>query len=312
MKKRILSVCLVLALCLAIGPAALAANSADDPTKVTDGNAAWGEAANETWYVVDGDVTIQDRIEVTGTVNLTLADSATLTTQQGIHVPEGSSLIIWDQSGHTGALSAHGGVDQSGIGSNSGETSGDITIHGGVIYAVGDSGHAGGAAAIGGGHNGSAGDIAITGGTIIAIGGSDGDDASGASAIGGGHNGGTGDITITGGTITAKAGDSDTPAIGATPEFDGFEHMTYGNDTSNTSTDAVVERTGQESDDWSQWHWVRIMPLGGGSAVTQEDETPTETAPKTGDGTEILPWLLLMALSSVGLVTVLRRRGRAK
>ncbi len=52
-------------------------------TSVTSGMSTdW----NTGWYVVDSDVTINDRIEISGAVNLILCDGFTLTAPQGIHL----------------------------------------------------------------------------------------------------------------------------------------------------------------------------------------------------------------------------------
>ena len=53
---------------------------------------------NSGWYVVNGAVTISNRIEVNGNVNLILADNAQLTASGGIHVTRNNGLTIWESS----------------------------------------------------------------------------------------------------------------------------------------------------------------------------------------------------------------------
>ena len=151
---------------------------------------------SEGWYVVNSDVTISGRIEVTGTVNLILCDGATLTATQGLHVSTGVTLNIYGQSDGTGGLTAtQGGSDQAGIGGNNLEASGTITIHGGNVTSTGGWSGAG----IGGGHDQPCGSITIYGGIVNAHG---GDRAAG---IGGGTGDYGGTVTIMGGTVTAWA-----------------------------------------------------------------------------------------------------------
>lgn len=169
------------------------------------------------WYVVTGTVTLDDRVEVSDSVNLILADGAELNATKGIGVTAGNSLTIYGQSEGTGKLTAGayqvynsaaiGGTDDKGQNRNL-CAHGDITINGGDITATGTSSAAG----IGGGGSatGTSGTITINGGTVKATGGSD------AAGIGGGYanttNGGA--IIINGGTVTATGG-SKAAGIGA-------------------------------------------------------------------------------------------------
>ena len=188
--------------------------------QVTASSGIW----NRSWYVVTGDVTIGNRVLVSGNVNLILADGATLTVRAGITVPEDSTLSIYGQKGQSGELIADAGAlfAYAGIGAQSGGSAGTIEIYGGRITAIGGSraagiGSAGGSnaavtigsfgevtatggqdgAGIGGGINTS---VTIEGGTVSANG------NGGGAGIGGstGKNGGT--VTISGGTVTATGG----------------------------------------------------------------------------------------------------------
>lgn len=152
-----------------------------------------------------------------GTVNLTLSGENTLVTtgniKAGLWVAEHTSLTITETS-NGGSLRAQGGGGggsdnrgAAGIGSNSHETAGAITINGGTIQAE----HGDCAAGIGGGFSGSASSITINGGHITAITHhAIGDPAS----IGGGGYGNGGTISITGGTVIALYDGGDIGSIG--------------------------------------------------------------------------------------------------
>ena len=153
--------------------------------------AAW----DNEWYAVKENITIDERITVTGDVHLILCDGATLTASHGI-TTTGATLHIYGQSAGTGKLIANGGEYAAGIGGGDyDENGGTIIISGGRITARGG----GYAAGIGGGYYANGGSITITGGTVEATGGENG------AGIGGGYSDG-GSITITGGTVTANGG----------------------------------------------------------------------------------------------------------
>ena len=205
-------------------------------TTVESGTTVW----NETWYVVSENVTISDRITVTGNVYLILKDGVTLTASQGITVGEDATLTIYGQKEGTGKLTATGGSEwQSGIGSGGQyDKCGAIKINGGTIEATGGGwgagiGGMGANVEINGGKVTATGDlnaagiggvsdsegavtITINGGTIEAHGGSGGDGAG----IGAGASSSC-KVTITGGTIEAYGGEGGNedryggPGIGA-------------------------------------------------------------------------------------------------
>ncbi len=215
------------------------------------------------WYVVNGTVSTapyvvplwddwagsynyvaSSRINISGDVNIILADGATLNAVNGtytgpefqdgreasggIHVPAGSSLTIYRQSGGTGVLNAEtnssddaaigggypglgwGNADagtitiyggtinaiayDSGIGGTQGSHGGTVNIYGGTVTAQCNMG-----AAIGGGGSCTGFTVNIFGGTVNATGG------TGAAAIGGGGWGSGGTVNISGGVINATA-----------------------------------------------------------------------------------------------------------
>ena len=131
------------------------------------------------WYVVSDNVTVSDRISVSGDVHLVLCDGATLTAQNGIGVTEGNSLTIYSQSGNTGKLvatvlynkgfnfyhAAIGGDRYDNIhDAGTPVKAGSITIHGGDITATSYFSAAG----IGKAYEGKAGNITIYGGKVTA------------------------------------------------------------------------------------------------------------------------------------------------
>jgi len=197
-------------------------------TEVTADTTAWTDG----WYVVNGEVPIASRITVTGDVHLILANDCTLNAENGgINVAEDNSLTIYAQSSgdSAGALVAVGNKYQAGIGGNTKQNSGSITINGGTVNTTG--GYMG--AGIGGGRNGAGGNIIINSGKVtattvqfgagigsgdqcsiynnatnITINGGDvtaiGVDSS--AGIGGGSSGGGCTIKITGGNVNAQGG----------------------------------------------------------------------------------------------------------
>ena len=123
-----------------------------------------------TWYFVkDAGVTASERLTVRGTVNLILADGASLRASKGITVHSGNTLNIYGQAGGTGSLTSNAaGGNYAGIGTEANNTGvkvlGTINIHGGTITAKGYDWSAG----VGGGVGCGGGSIAIYGGTISA------------------------------------------------------------------------------------------------------------------------------------------------
>ena len=219
MKRKVLSLAMIAALCLTMLPTAgWAANdpvayidfdengvqiedpgSCTDYTEITkDTSTTW----NTGWYVVSGEVTIGFRVTVSGDVHLILANDAKLTVSGGIGVNENNSLTVYAQptteNGETpGSLTVNNvqTVD-AGIGGDYYQSGGTITINGGTITTNGGANSAG----IGGGASGSGGTITINGGAIDATG------DTGGAGIGGGLNGSGGVITINGGSVTATGG----------------------------------------------------------------------------------------------------------
>ena len=182
------------------------------------------------WYVVSGDIVNNNRIAVSGDVNLLLCDSSEYSSVGGFRVGSGTGLTIWQQENGTGSLVIDSrNVNGSGfacIGSNSSNSNslpyGNITINGGIIDVKANTGNPGigcGISAISGSSAGS-GVITVNGGSVTATGGSL------AAGIGGGRRTSGGTIVINGGTVEATGGSS-ANAIGS--GYDGRN-----NDTSVT------------------------------------------------------------------------------
>lgn len=178
-------------------------------TTVTSSVASWSDG----WYVVDGEVTINSRVTVTGDVKLILKDGANLIVNGGISVPSGSTFTVYGQQDGTGNLTSNGTNGTAGIGGTADNVNfGTIVLAAkGKITATGDIRAAG----IGGGGkmnnkqpvNGT---IHIYCGTIEATGG------NWAAGIGGGADSVTNcEIIIDGGTITAQGGENNV-GIGGT------------------------------------------------------------------------------------------------
>jgi len=119
MKKRILSAALALAMCLSLLPHPAFAADVTDTT--------WTEGT----YDVTGEVTLEERVTVSGDVTLNLNEGCKLTASKGIEVQSGKTLYIQG----SGELVATGGTDQDGIGG-----AGYVYINSGLVTATGGEG----------------------------------------------------------------------------------------------------------------------------------------------------------------------------
>ena len=237
MKKRFLSILLILCLALTLLPQMAFAEgsvsyldadgtfkTSTGATKVTSSDTEWtGTTTSPGWYVVTGDVIIgtadaPQRVTVSGDVRLILTNGCTLTVHGGIQVqdnsdaatntPNTNALTIYAQStdeSTMGKLIAKGAERDYNavIGGNEGNgyggSGGAITINGGVVKATNTKG-----AGIGGGYGsdsgGSGGTITINGGNINASN-QFGAGIGGGEGVGAGGSGG--EITINGGSVIA-------------------------------------------------------------------------------------------------------------
>jgi len=94
-------------------------------------------------YILNSDVTIANRITVSGSVTLILNDGCTLTASYDITVNVGNSLTINASGEGTGILEATGTSGSAGIGGDNGFAGGTITINGGTVNASGIEGGVG-------------------------------------------------------------------------------------------------------------------------------------------------------------------------
>lgn len=256
MKKRLFASLLCLALCLGLLPGTARANgdggveyiergwdgsavteqpkTVDTYTPIDESTVTWNGSTTGGWYVAQGDITINQRVTVTGDVHLILTDGCTLTVNGGIQVEEGYSLTIYGQSDGADTMgkltasitSENTDLYNAAIGGNAGETGGTLTVCGGTVEATvtvidvfqsdpdmsqgnnngSFAGDSYGAAIGGGSETGNGGD----GGTITIFGGTVRAESSCGAGIGGGSGdigvGGIGgNITISGGTVRAES-----------------------------------------------------------------------------------------------------------
>ena len=174
------------------------------------------------WYVVTGNSNYKTLNVLGDDVHLIIPDMVTLTLTGGVKLETGKKLTIYSQGGDVGQLIATNDYSgAAGIGGGSGESCGDLIIHGGIVKATGGEKGAG----IGGGKNqGFYGGLTIYGGTVTAQGGQYG------AGIGSGDENESnvaGYITIYGGTVTATGGE-EAAGIGGGDKGNGASLSIYG------------------------------------------------------------------------------------
>ncbi|MBQ6795181.1 MAG: hypothetical protein IJO83_03435 [Clostridia bacterium] len=218
MKKRLLSILLVVVMVMGIMPGFGIMVSAADAVSYID---CYWDSENKTlvtltkqveeytvltaenvqiltdgWYVLKSTFEVDERIEVNGDVHIVLSDYMTLNAFSGIRVPEGTALHIYAQSANEetmGQMFAYYIEKSAAIGGNYKENFGTIVINGGKITARGHHN----ASAIGGSYQGNGESITINGGII------DGESLGYAGVIGAGNEGNLEALTINGGKIRA-------------------------------------------------------------------------------------------------------------
>lgn len=217
----------------------------------------------EGWYVLLDDVTISDRITVSGAVKLILRDGATLSAEKGITVATGATLTIYGQTEEKGRLVINGTESGSaGIGGTSSADCGTIEIKGGCIEVTGGEngagigggeGHPGGTvnifkgevvatggkkgAGIGGGAHGAGGTVVMYGGTVKAS--SYNKSMAGGAGIGGGYEGNGGSVIISGAAVDSKGGDYSAGIGGGYKGNGGSVTITAGSVTAKGSREAA-------------------------------------------------------------------------
>ena len=150
----------------------------------------------------------------------------------GLQTSGEGALVIQNNNGDNGTLTANGGKGGAGIGGGAYSDGSNITISGGTVNATGGenaSGIGGGVKSDGfDGGNGS--NITISGGTVTATGG------MGSAGIGGASGGTGSNITISDGNVTANGG-ADAAGIGG---------GNYGDGSNITISGGTVDATGGE------------------------------------------------------------------
>lgn len=266
----------------------------EDTTSMKDG-----------WYVLHKDVTISQKIFVSGTVNLLLMDGCTLTASSGIVNGITAVFNIYGQQAETGTIVATGGTSAAGIGGQF-STCGQINIFGGTIRATGGTGAPGIGSAR---RNTSTRDqsVNIFGGNVYATGGNSstgigtgdsyGDEisipptitirggyvearaysGSLSPGIGGGHfSAGCGTITISGGTVLAVGGKADVSGIGNGAEAESGNIIITGGNV-RSITGAGGHRIGASKQNSS----VDSITDGNGNTVSQKQITLSGAAAGT-------------------------------
>ena len=249
-----------------------------DATTMTSTTTSWTGG----WYMLYDDVTIADRISVSGTVNLILGNGATLTASKGITVGSSATLNIYAQSDDEatmGALvaTAAANSNNAAIGGVNNTNFGTIVINGGKITATTNSNSG---AAIGGGYGSTGGNITINGGIVSATAG----DYSNSAGIGGGNNGYVASVTLNGGIITAT-GDTQFGGAGiGTGAYADSGTMTV---TIGSGVKKIVATRGSGSDcigkGTSASTTVNVVFKNGNTTVTGDDKDAVFY--DTGEGT---------------------------
>ena len=243
--------------------------SVTDYTLVASTDTAWGAAGETTWYVADGDVSISNRVDVNGSVNLLLKDDCELS-PDFIIISAGSTLTIYAQTEgetagklvcsngigtvgstliiHGGTVNATGNIGAGIGGRSSGEQGGTVTIYGGTVTATGYWG-AGIGGRSGGGQGGT---VTIYGGTVTATGYQGAGIGGGSSSVVANVNvidsscGNGGTVTIYGGTVNASG--TNGAGIGggsaATGYYAGQQYYVGGGGGTITINGGTVNATG--------------------------------------------------------------------
>ena len=209
-------------------------------TVVTDSTTTWSAG----WYVVNGDVTINSKVQFSGDVNLILCDNATLTinggNDEGIKSEPNKAGVLTVYAQSTG--NSMGGLrvastDNYGIMVGISGTNGGLTINGGNVSADGKN-------------NGILvyGNLTINGGSVTA--------ASNTNAIAVF----SGNMTVNGGTVNATGANSDSETGG---------HGVYGAVTVNGGTVTATGGNASNSNkDGGKGVWGNVTVSGGTFTAT--------------------------------------------
>ena len=202
------------------------------------------------YYVVIGNVEVNELYVKGSSVHIILCDNAKLTMHGNITVHKDHHVAIHDQGSFENMGQLRGdSTSIGGVGGDNVTFGGDITIYGGHINVKAPNL----SSAIGGNYTEHIGDIEILGGNIRAEGGKDG------AGIGGGHkNSNFGDIHIYGGIINAIGGDimyvvnpgSGAGIGGGSNSYDGNVYIYGGYITATTNGESAGIGSSQLASAW--------------------------------------------------------------
>ena len=219
-----------------------------------------------SYVIEDGNVTVDSVITVSGVVDLTLNEGATLTASQGIVIEEGAVLNVYGEGTLIAVGAPNEGTNQFGHNA----IKGTINIYGGTVDATA-SDSAQGYGSTGwlrgnGGVPGVAaidGDITVYGGKVIAKGGNAGNGGDGWYA-GNGGNGGyalAGKITIYGGDFDLKGGKAG-KGVKSSNSWGGYPDGVDGKDGAAFDPNSSVYVDGKgaiiEKINYVTWNWILL------------------------------------------------------
>jgi hypothetical protein len=236
-----------------------------------------GKTGETTWYITDeASATVTDKTIISGTVNLILKDSTTLTLNgngylsgDGIHMDNGSTLNIYTQSdgANKGVLNVSGynGVDVERDFFSTSDSSANLNLYGGALSFTGTT------------------DYGITGVTISIYSGT----VNVASRLVGSYSGIKGNVISYGGILTASGGSRGNnvkPGIeGTITAGDGFTVSVQTKDTEGgTWTDTTL------TDNKTNAQFVKVTatkPSGSEGQPSGPSGDNTPSGPSGGGGT---------------------------
>lgn len=175
----------------------------------------WGADGEESWYFIDGLVSLKDPLRISGTVNLVLLDDSLFICETGLHLMEGATLNVYSEhidyspdtrDNHMGRLRAYARGEQGVFAAIGGGWKGEdttVNIYGGDVYAFSE----GYGAAIGSGHQGKS-VVNVYGGKIRAF-----STGSGAG-IGSGYDYASATVSFYGGITWASSAEHYAASVG--------------------------------------------------------------------------------------------------
>ena len=226
-------------------------------------------------YKVTGDVTVTERIGISGVVELILGEGATLNAKEGIELSDGNTLII---SGNGALVIDDCRIERAGIGA---VNAGTLIINGGNINVTGGIWGAGFG---GSSDNVSGGSVTINGGVVNVTGGKHGAGIGGGSTTdSSGEHGVCGVVTINGGQVTAVGGEK---CEGIGPGYYAGSH--YGNEA---PASGIVTLNWTEATDFIQSTYGSLtgLTIQKPFTVSDVDAIIVNNVPANFNGMRIVP-----------------------